>query len=329
MDAKRAIRHWLTSRITAAGIRAAPRLSAGAVDFAESVVGRAAAHAPLLSRLVADNMRAVGLYSPAVHRAYFARVARHFGGILHVFRHARRAAADDGGLDPRLAGVVEKRVQLDESFRVLREAAGKGKGVVLMGAHPVDFMLALARLNQELPISVYLRHSKAASKQEAKRRWCRTVGLSYIAEPASAANPARRAEVMADALTQGRVLVITPDLVQHRDEGVPVRFFDREVYLPGGAAALALVVEAPLMAVLARPAGEDAICLAFHGPADAQTPGRGKGRRQEATRRLMQWFADLMVNDFLKPHPELWFLWGDKRWTRVFRGDPRYTRLLV
>lgn len=366
----------MTAQLMDLGVSAAPRLGPGIVGSLEAAMAWAGPRTPVLSRIVADNMRTAGLYSPEVHREYFARSAAHLSGMLHMFRLAGRkepALAEelpsyggrpsaegrpsDGGrascppsgyqprttpistmpeeqtgcpspMAPGLARFVEDRVRLDDSIARLHEAATMGKGVVLMGVHASHFMLVLARMNQELPITVYQRYSRDPRKEEARRRYCEMCGLDFIAEPPSVTNPARRAELMANALRDGRILVITPDMVQSRENGVAVRFFDREVYLPGGSAALSLLVGAPLVTVLARPAENRAITLSFHGPMTAEVANRRRGWRQEATRERMQWYADLLVNEFLRPYPALWFLWGDKRWTRVFRGDPRYTRML-
>lgn len=42
----------------------------------------------------------------------------------------------------------------------------------------------------------------------------------------------------------------------------------------------------------------------------------------------MQWFASGFER-FVRAQPPLWYLWADKRWTRVFRDDPRYSRPLA
>jgi len=324
----RQFRTSVTTSLTQAAVTAAPRVGPGVIDALETAVGWLGPYAPILSSVVAENMRAAGVYSPVAHREYFARAGAHLGGVLHVLRYAHRPAT--GHMHPELARLVERRIRLDDSFECLRRAAAGGKGVVLLGVHASEYMLVLARINQELPITVYLRHSRDAHKQAAKRAWCAATGLSFIAEPPGLLNPSRRAELMADALRAGRVLIVTPDLAQKRELGVPVRVLDREVYLPGGPAALSLLLEAPLVTVVAGPASEGncygrGLSLRFFGPAPVVAVQRRRGWKKEAVRERLQWFADLFTNAFLRPHPALWFLWGDKRWTRVFRGDPRYT----
>ena len=324
-------RQWFTRRLIDAAVAAAPLLPERAVSVLEAAIGRAGPVLPVLGGMVADNLRAAGLYSPAVHREYFARAAAHLAGAVQVFRYARAAGRGQArGMHPDLARLVNERVLLDDSFERLRQAAAMGKGVVLMGVHASNFLLVLARINRELPITVYLRHSRDPRRQAIKKRWCEITGLDFIAEPPSAANPMRRAEIMADALSQGRTLIITPDLAQKREDGVPVRLLGREVYLPAGAAAISLVVQAPLVTVMARPApaGGQSIGLRFFGPMATPVSQRRRGWRQAAIQECLQWYAGLLNDEFLIKYPALWFLWGDKRWARVFRGDPRYTRAL-
>ena len=71
--------------------------------------------------------------------------------------------------------------------------------------------------------------------------------------------------LMTAALTQGRTLFITPDMPRKRDRGTPVHLFSREIYLPAGAAALAIRAQAPLFMLTAR-ATERGQQLAVHGP---------------------------------------------------------------
>jgi len=307
-----------------AALAFAPRLAPAAIDAMETAFARMGPRLPMLAQMVAGNMRAAGLYSRQVHRDYFACSAAHLAGVLHVLRYAGRGST--GQVHPALSRLVEERVRLDDSFSCLSEAAAGGKGVVLLGVHAANYMLVLARINQELPITVYLRYSPDPRKQAAKTAWCRAAGLEFIAEPPGVLDPSHRAELMARALQEGRILIVTPDLAQKREEGVPVRFLDREIYLPGGPVALSLIVEAPLVTVVAAPgAPTKAITLRFFGPKSPKVVDRRRGWRQEATHERLQWFTDLFTSEFLCRCPALWFLWGDKRWTRAFRGDPRYT----
>jgi lauroyl/myristoyl acyltransferase len=318
----RDVRKRLTSWVSHVSLSAAPALTPAMIDAFEAALAVAGPNLPVLSRIVAENMRAAGVYSRAVHRDYFARVAAHLAGALHVFRHVRLDASRPVGMNDALAAVAEERIRLDDSVDGLRQAAQAGRGVIIMGAHAVNFVLGLARLNQVVPITVYLRHTRDARRLTAKRRWCQTTGLDFIAEPARLTDPTSRAARMAEALGRGRVLVITPDLPQKRGAGVAVRLFDREICLPAGAAALSLVTASPLFTLVGRPMGP-ATCITLHGPFSTPSEPRGRGWRREAIRRRLQWFTDHLA-DFLRANPAMWFLWGDRRWTRVWHGDPRY-----
>ncbi len=319
----RTFRRHVTASLSNAALRAAPLVPESLVQAAQGVISGVGARSPMLARLVADNMRAVGLYSPEVHRDYFRRVAEHLAAAMHIFRHVPPADTPAGRpMAAGLARVVHQQIKLGDSVEVLRRALEGGQGAIIVGAHVTNFLLILARLNEEIPLTVYLRHSRDPRKLEAKQRWCRATGLSFIAEPASSADPTRRAATLADALAAGRVLVITPDLPQKDGDGVAVRFLDRIVHFPNGPAAMSLLTGAPLVSATGRPEGR-ATRLVLEGPLSAEVSAKGRGWRQAAIAERMQWFADRFAA-YLQANPSLWFLWADNRWTRVFRGDPRF-----
>lgn len=308
--ALRSARRWVTSRLTGVAVRVAPRLRPAGAEWIGRVVARLGPRMPIVARLVADNMRAVGVYSPAAYRGYFEQIGRHFAGAL-------RALANRPG---DLARAARDQVELDESVGRLRATISSARGAILVGPHIANYLLGLTRLNQELPLTVYLRHSADTTRQIAKERWYRSSGVQWIAEPRDATRPLARLSAMAAAVQAGRVLFITPDLPQKRDTGTPARLFGREVYLPAGPAALAARTGAPLFFLTARctPIGQR---LLVRGP--FESPGTARAARREVVTAGVQWFAAALEH-FLVEQTPLWYLWGDKRWTRVFRGDPRY-----
>jgi hypothetical protein len=89
---------------------------------------------------------------------------------------------------------------------------------------------------------------------------------------------------------------------------------------------LAVRTGAPLLLLTARMEGAR-IRLVVEGPYVPEEMGRGRDARRQAVREHLQWFADGFAA-FLKREPALWYLWGDKRWSRVFAGDERYVRRL-
>lgn len=319
---RRALRHWLTRRATDLAVAAAPRLTAGSVERVGRALGTCGAWLPVLAHQVAENMRALGVYTPAVYRAYFAQLGRHFSGALHALRCAGRRPAGSG--PDTLAAVAAERITLDDSVGELVELSRRGQGVVLVGPHINDYLLQLTRLNRETPLTVYLRYSKDAGRRAAKQRWYQASGVDWISEPASAAGPLGRLGRMVSAIRAGRTLFITPDLPQKRGAGSPVHWIGREIYLPAGPAWLALRTGRPLYVLLAEMDGERQR-LVLRGPCPDIAAGGDGQERREVVQRCMQWFADEFTR-FLREQPALWYLWGDKRWTQLLRGDERYAR---
>ena len=64
----RRVRQWLVARTTDLAVRAAPHLHARAPDRLAAWLARWGPRLPFIARLIADNMRAVGVYSPPVLR---------------------------------------------------------------------------------------------------------------------------------------------------------------------------------------------------------------------------------------------------------------------
>lgn len=320
----RSFRRWITRHATGAAAHAAPHLSGTAIDRGTALVGRCAAYLPVVSQNVAANMRALGVYTPEAFHGYFRQLGRHFAGAMHALRHADRTPP--GTIHPQVARLACERVELDRSMEKLLAAAAERQGVILVGPHVSNYLLFLARLNMEVPLTVYLRHSRDARRTELKQRWYRASGLEWIAEPRDEAGPLGRLGRMAAALGEGRVLYITPDLPRKRHDGTPVQFFEREIYLPAGPAMLAVRTWAPLFALVAEAVGDRQRLIA-HGPYEPPPLGRGRDARRTAIRQHLQWFA-ARFEEFLVHQPAMWYLWGDKRWTRLLRGDRRYVRRL-
>ncbi len=308
-------RRWLTARATSAGLSLAPRLTPRTIDGIERWLARAGPRAPVLARQVAANMRAAGVYSESGFRAYFQQTAQHLSNGLRVFRarSAREVVTE----------LVDAEIRLDDSISHLHDALATGRGAVIAAPHVCNYLLTLERLSRDVPLRIYLRWSADARKRELKRTWCRAAGLNVILEPASATDPSSRAAAIVDVLREGCAVVITPDIAQASDRGVPVRLFDRQVFLPTGPASLAGLAGAPLVPVFGRVEGR-VHTITCREPIEIESLPRADGGRPAALRRAMQQWADPFQR-FLTDTPQAWFLWGDSRWTRVFRGDPRYT----
>lgn len=307
-------RRWLTRKGAGIARAVAPVLPPGWIEVAEWWMARTGPTWPVLSRIVAANMRSAGVYDRPVIRAYFEQVASHLANAMRVFRLADR--------DGAVAGLARSQVDLDDSVSHIHQALSHGRGAIVVPPHVCNFLVTLARLNQEVPVRVYLRWSEDERKIEMKRAWCAATGLDVILEPANATDPASRAAACVEALRDGAVLVMTPDIAQRSDRGVAVRLLDREVYLPTGPASIAMLAEAPLVPVFGRLVGKTHVIRASEAIV-VEPMARAEGGRQASIQRAMQTWAG-QFEAFLRECPQAWFLWGDSRWTRVFRGDRRY-----
>lgn len=314
----------MTAAAASQAARWGPRLPAGALDAMERTLAWCAPRLPLLGKMVADNMRSARIAAGpdgtdeadlrAAVRGYFRQTALHLANGMRAFRRGR-----DG---PALIDLAREQIGVDASIAHLRAALSAGRGALVATAHVCNYLLTLARLNQDVPLCVYLRWSDDARKRELKRRWCEAAGVRIILEAEDATDPTRRAAVCVEALRGGAALVMTPDIAQKRGRGVPVRLFERTAELPSGPASIAMLAEAPLVPVFGRIDGAGHRII-FAEPFDVRRPSRSEGGRAEGLRRAMQSWASEFER-FVRACPQAWFLWADSRWTRVFRGDPDY-----
>lgn len=115
---------------------------------------------------------------------------------------------------------------------------------------------------------------------------------------------------------------MTPDIAQTAAKGVNVQLLQRTVYLPIGPASIAMLAESPMIPVFGRMNG-GAHVIDVREPISVTMQPRAAGGRREGIRLAMQTWTG-MFEAFLRCSPHMWFLWADSRWTRVFRGDPKY-----
>ena len=308
------MRRWITANATQALWRTAPAIPMPIIDALQWTLNRGGRSLPMLAHVVRENMRAAGVFDEIAFHDYFRHVARHLSNGLRIRRLRRR---ED------VAKLAHEEINLDATVAIIKEIAQSGRGAVLAPAHCCNYLISLARLRQDVPIYIYLRWSRDQRRVAMKREWCEAAGLDVIIEPPNVSNPAARAAVCVDALREGKVLAITPDIAQKASEGIPVRWLNREAYLPTGPASLAMLAEVPIIPLFARYESETQF-LYFEEPVQVDLLSRAEGGRPESIRRAMQVWAD-GFGRFVQNCPQAWFLWGDSRWTKVLRGDAKYS----
>lgn len=285
------------------------------IDAAEWALRLAGPVTPVLAAMVRKNMQSAGVYSPKALRSYFHNAGNHLANGVRIFHHRRKPDA--------IRRIAHREVELDASIGAARDVIRVRGGGILAPAHCTNYLISLVRLNEEIPITIYLRWSKDQRKIDLKRAWCEAAGLDVILEPRDAANPIGSAMICAEAIRAGKVLAITPDLARKCGDGTPVSVLDRRAFLPTGPASLALLCNVPMIPLFARYQGSEQILYA-ETPIDVGTLSRAEGGRQESVRRAMQTWVD-GFSRFIRQTPQGWFLWADNRWTRVFQGDPEYS----
>lgn len=311
----REFRRWFTAKAAGAFCAAAPTMPMLGAATLERFLASAGHRLPVIGGLVRANLEAAGLFTPDVHRAYFAQVGVHLANSLRILKFRSRP--------DRVAELAREQIGIDSSVSHLRDALALGRGAIVAAPHVCNYVMTLVRLNQEIPITVYLRWSSDERKRELKHTWCKASGLPVILEAPDAANPTARAAACVEALRSGAALVMTPDIAQKdTDKGVPVRMLNRQPSLPSGPASIAMLAEAPIVPVYGRLEGDRHIITAAP-PIFVESLSRAEGGRRMALHRAMQKWAD-GFSKFLTAFPQAWFLWADSRWTRVFRNDSRY-----
>ncbi len=298
-------------------LRIAPGLPPGVYRGLGPLVRGVGPWLPVVGRNVRANMQALGVYTPARRRAYFAAVGRHFEGTL------RCLACTDARRRSALLPIALDRFPLGSALQRC-VADGSLAGAILAGPHFCDYLLALVAMNQHVPLTVLLRPSKSARQQDAKQRWYSASGVEWVEQAEGDATMGRLGPLI-DGLRRHRTLFVTPDLPQKSGAGVAVRFFNREIWLPAGIGWLALRTRAPLYFLSVQQVGSEYQLEV--GKRFEPEVSRGRDERRAAVARIMQWYADALVS-FLQADPGQWYFWGDKRWTRTIQADERYARIL-
>jgi len=255
---------------------------------------------PLRWRLV-RTMVAAGVYRPGLAQAHFRRAIDQMTMLAHVFR----AGFPDSG--------CPQRFRFDESFGLLQQAHAAGKGVINIAPHLCGYPIYPPVVSPRIPCSIYLRRNKDPRKMRINE----AIGLAgegHLVSPPPGATRAQRLQVAVDVLRAGRMLYITPDTPRKAHEGVPVTIFGRQVFFPTGVFVMSLRTGAPVVPTVWHWL-DGAYHIRYGEPIELTRGGRLKAQAQAATQ---QWARS--VDGFLHEHPEMWWNWLDKRWTRILRN---------
>ncbi len=261
---------------------------------------------PLRLRL-GKNIRCAGMQDyPKLANRYFDLVTDQFVMLGHVFRTANFGAS--GAAD---------RFVIDESYRHLADAYAAGRGVLVIAPHLIGYPLYPPVQTELTPIpcSIYMRRNRDPRKMRMNEA-IGAAGEGHLVYPPEGASKAQRLQVAVDVLREGKCLYITPDTPRKPDQGVPVTLFGKTVFFPVGVWIMAMRTKAPVVPAFWH--FEDGKYRIRYGePIELPRGGKLGAKAEQATQQWAQ-----SVDTFLHEHPEMWWNWLDKRWTKTLRTDP-------
>jgi lauroyl/myristoyl acyltransferase len=244
-------------------------------------------------------MTAAGVYRPDLEDQALQRATEQLSFLMHVVR----AGFPDSG--------VPERFRVDDSLHHLHQAYDGGKGVLVISPHLCCYPIMPRVLDDYVPCSIYLRRSPNPGKHAINMAMGRAGGGHLIHPPANASSVEELMTTLR-ILRQGRALFITPDVPRKPNQGVPVTIFGRTVYLPTGVMIMAMRSGAPIVIATWHCLPDGIYHVHLHEPMDFSA----RGNRQARAAAGMRHFAQIM-DDFLHIHPEMWWNWLDKRWSRI------------
>jgi lauroyl/myristoyl acyltransferase len=256
---------------------------------------------PLRKRLEC-NMKLAGVYQPRLIDAHFQRAIDQMIMLAHVFR----AGFPESGCPERFC--------FDDSFRLLEQAYAEGKGVVNIAPHICGYPIYPAVVSGRIPCAIYLRRNQNPYKMQLNIAIGRA-GDGELIYPSDNASKAQRLQVAIDVLRDGKMFFICADTPRKPHEGVGVTIFGRKAYFPTGVFIMSLRTGAPVVPVTWH-WEKGKYHIHYDNPIELT---RGGGLKRKAMIATQKWARS--VDSYLHKHPQMWWNWLDKRWTRIIRNN--------
>ena len=254
---------------------------------------------PLRTRL-RTNIRCAGLEPDGQVDAYFERGIDQMVMLAHGFRR-------DFSIN-----MLAEQFKFDESFRILEQTYAEGKGVITIAPHLSGYPVYGAIIATRIPCTIYMRRNQDPRKMKITETVVKASGAELISAPVGATK-AQRLQVSIDALRQGKMIFLTPDTPRKPDDGVTVEILGKKAHFPTGVFIMSLRTGAPVLPVWWY--WKDGFYHVSYG--QPITLERGGNLREKAETAVKQWGGQ--VDAFIREHPEMWWNWLDKRWTKILR----------
>jgi predicted LPLAT superfamily acyltransferase len=188
----------------------------------------------------------------------------------------------------------------------LLEAAGKGKGAVIVISHMGNYEIAVQTF-QKLGVKLLLMMGEKEAKRVAREQRERLVAAGIRIQVSSPREDSPLGGLEAiQFLRQGGMVSLPGDLVwTDRRSLVPVRFFDREVGFPVGPHVLALVSGAPLFTLFTLRVGKGRHEVIISSPREVKAPSRPE--RDRVLQASVQAYAHTLEG-MVRRYPFQWYI---------------------
>lgn len=184
------------------------------------------------------------------------------------------------------------------SLQNLADMLAHGKGVLLVSAHFGAWDVAAVMVASQTPLYVVVDSFTDPRMDDLIQRQRAQFGLRVLRAEKSP-RPILR------ALKEGCAVAVVADRPMSANDGVPITFFGKRCYVPGGAAQLALLADAPIAvgAIRYDERFSDAYYTQLH---DIFYPERTGDREADVQALTQRAFSAL--EDVIRKNPEQWFM---------------------
>ncbi len=163
-------------------------------------------------RIVADNLRAAGYYTPWRLLATAAELGKGYLELIPIWL--------------RPYGDILTWVREVHGWEHVEAALARGKGVVVLGPHLGCLELAGLYIANRLPITALYTPPRQAWVHEMMQRG-RARGQAHMVEP-----DLKGVRALLTALKRNQAAWVLPDQSASSGEGMVMRFLDRPAYMP-------------------------------------------------------------------------------------------------